>query len=87
MNNYRAELQKKISGLWEWCLQNHPGKLIGSITGFITGLLFILFGFWQTIFLVALTCLGYYLGSCRDKGKLPYWLEKFLHRISSIRKK
>lgn len=34
----------------------------GGILGFVVGLLLVTFGFWRTLFVLFLTCLGYVLG-------------------------
>lgn len=82
MNNYWATIREKIANYFFWSLENHPGKLIGLMLGFFTALTIILLGFWQTIILIGLSYLGYYLGSYWDEGQLPPWLAKFLGKIT-----
>jgi uncharacterized membrane protein len=83
INDYREMLRSRVIAFWEWCLQNHPGKLVGSLIGFFMALTFIIFGFWRTILLIGLTGCGFYLGRRWDNESLPSWLERLLHRILS----
>ncbi|MDD2533750.1 MAG: DUF2273 domain-containing protein [Eubacteriales bacterium] len=36
---------------------------IGAIIGLLLALSLVLFGFWKTIFIIALTAIGYFLGN------------------------
>ena len=44
-------------------LDMHKGKIIGSIIGLALALLFVIFGFWNTIFIIAFILVGAFLGS------------------------
>ncbi|UQS82072.1 DUF2273 domain-containing protein [Bombilactobacillus folatiphilus] len=44
-----------------WLNQNSP-EIIGILGGFILGLLFLAFGFFQTVFLIILMILGGVIG-------------------------
>jgi uncharacterized membrane protein len=43
-------------------LQGRNPALVGAAAGLVLGLLLVIFGFWKTLFILALTALGYYLG-------------------------
>jgi len=87
MSMEKAVMKEKLKNYFSWVLENHPGKLIGSLVGFLAALAFILLGFWQTIFLLAFTSAGFYLGKCWDEGQLPPRLANLVHRIRFWRKK
>jgi len=82
MSERWGKIWEKVTNLILWCFENHPGKSIGLLIGFFLALAFIILGFWQTIFLLVLTYVGYYLGKSWDEGELPSLLTKLLHRIS-----
>ncbi|NLI91878.1 MAG: DUF2273 domain-containing protein [Peptococcaceae bacterium] len=82
MNENWGRIGEKLNSFFFWCLEKHPGKLIGFLIGFFTALCFIIFGFWQTILLAGLSCVGYYVGSWWDEGEFPLWLTRLLHRIN-----
>ncbi|TYP51638.1 DUF2273 domain-containing protein [Thermosediminibacter litoriperuensis] len=51
---------------WElW--QQHRGKILGAILGFLVGVLILVFGFLKAIFLISCAFLGYYIGKLLDK--------------------
>jgi uncharacterized membrane protein len=82
MNDFRRGIWEKLNSSFAWCLEKHPGKSIGFLIGFFTALTIIVFGFWQTLVLAGLSYLGYYVGSWWDKGEVPLWVTRLLHRIS-----
>ncbi|KUO58921.1 MAG: hypothetical protein APF84_14325 [Gracilibacter sp. BRH_c7a] len=82
MSSFWRSLGERITEISEWSIENHPGKSLGLLSGFLLALLLIIFGFLQTVLLIALSCTGYYLGKCWDDGRLPPWLNKIVHRIS-----
>ncbi|RNC29261.1 MAG: hypothetical protein AWM53_00614 [Candidatus Dichloromethanomonas elyunquensis] len=82
MNNHWGRIGEKLNHFFFWCLEKHPGKLIGFSIGFTTALAIIIFGFWQTILLAGLSYIGYTVGSWWDEGEFPIWLTKLLHTIT-----
>lgn len=42
------------------------GRIVWTVLGFVIALLFLFLGFWRTILIVALTGLGYLLGTWMD---------------------
>lgn len=82
MSEFWRSLGERITAVCEWCLENHPGKTLGFLSGFLLSMFIIIFGVLQTILLIALSYIGYYLGKCWDDGQLPTWLKKLVHRIS-----
>ncbi|ADL08067.1 DUF2273 domain-containing protein [Thermosediminibacter oceani] len=54
--------------LWDlW--QQHRGKILGAILGFLAGVLILVFGFIKAIFLISCVFIGYYIGKHLDKGE------------------
>jgi len=82
MNSYWGRIGEKLHNLFFWCLENHPGRLFGFLIGFFVALTIILLGFWQTIVLIGLSYLGYYVGSYWDEGRLPHWAAKIFNTIA-----
>lgn len=57
-----------LSDLWK----NYRGRLLGSLFGLFIGVMFLLLGFLQTIFLLICITAGFFLGNKLDKKK-TYW--------------
>ena len=53
--------------LFEELWQHHSGKTVGVSIGFILGVLIIIFGFFQTIFVLLCTLAGYIVGKRIDE--------------------
>ncbi|KNF07401.1 protein of unknown function DUF2273 [Gottschalkia purinilytica] len=47
-------------------LENHRGKVICSLIGFILAVIILLVGFFKTLFIIACVLVGYYFGSKID---------------------
>jgi uncharacterized membrane protein len=47
----------------------HWGKIIGGLAGLIVGLVFIIFGFWRSLFIFLCVGLGVYLGMILDRNE------------------
>ncbi|MEG0797608.1 MAG: DUF2273 domain-containing protein [Acidaminococcaceae bacterium] len=54
-----SEVMKNV---WE----NYKGRLIGAIFGLFVGIMFLILGFFQTIFLLICIAAGYFLGQRLD---------------------
>ena len=64
-----------LQNLWE----NYRGRLVGSLFGLIIGAMFLILGFFQTIFLLICITAGYLLGKRIDnKEDLMYVLDRLL---------
>ncbi len=65
--------------LWER-IKNKDMAFVSAAIAFGFGLLLILFGFWKTLFLVALTIAGYYIGKryLSSKEELKELLDKII---------
>lgn len=61
-------------------IREHPGRMLGTLAGFLLGLSFIWLGFWRTLVLGLVTTLGYAIGKWTDdEGKgLKEFLEEKL---------
>lgn len=65
--------------LLEEIWQNHSGKIVGVFVGFLTGVLIILLGFFQTLFVLLCVIAGYVVGKRIDeKEDLMDILDKLL---------
>lgn len=47
----------------------HAKKVYGALLGLLIGVLFLVIGFWKTLFIVACMALGYFLIGVQDKGE------------------
>lgn len=67
------------SKLLEEIWQNHSGKLLGVLLGFLFGILVITFGFFRTLFVVFCVIAGYVVGKRIDqKEDIMEILDKLL---------
>jgi uncharacterized membrane protein len=65
--------------LLEEIWQNHSGKIVGVLVGFFLGVLIILLGFFQTLFVLLCVIAGYIVGKRIDeKEDLMDILDKLL---------
>ncbi len=55
--------RKLIEEIW----QHHSGKIVGVTTGFTLGVLIIIFGFFQTLFVLLCVIAGYIVGKRIDE--------------------
>ncbi|HJV44451.1 MAG TPA: DUF2273 domain-containing protein [Bacillota bacterium] len=62
---------------WQLITEN-PGKTIGVFAGLVLGLLYIFFGFFNTLVIVVFVTVGFYMGSKFDNREN---LLDFLDRI------
>ena len=70
-----------MTGFFLWALDEHTGKIIGTISGFIIGLLIVILGFWKALVLSLFTAFGFWLGKRQDDHKnLLGWLGRFFDR-------
>lgn len=78
MKDFWKELIRTITVFLIRTLDEHPGKLIGTLLGFVLGLLVVLLGFWKTLVLFAFVILGFILGKRQDDHKKLFdWLNRF----------
>lgn len=67
------EMKRLAEVLW----QNHRCKLTGMAFGLIAGIAILLFGFWNTMFVLSCGLLGLFIGVKLDKGeRLPERLDR-----------
>ena len=52
-----------MSGEKNHLLNEHRGRIVGGLIGLITALIFVIFGFWQGLFIIFLVLAGTFLGS------------------------
>lgn len=59
-----------------YIMDEHRGKAIGVTLGLLASILFISFGFWQTIFIVLCILVGYQVGKKIDEQvDLELWIK------------
>lgn len=61
-------------------MENHRGKIIGSLVGLVLSLMIIRYGFFWSVFISLLVLAGYLIGKRVDETKEDLWdlLDKFL---------
>jgi uncharacterized membrane protein len=68
-----------LSTIVTW-VREYPGRALGTLIGFATGLSLIFLGFWKTLVIWLATWLGYSIGKWTDdegKGIRDYLEERF----------
>ena len=61
---------------------NYRGRFLCTLTGFVIAALFLLLGFWQTLFLLLFVAGGFFIGYKIDKKEdLVEWLTGFCRRV------
>lgn len=61
---------------FEYVATEHRGKAVGILLGLIASILFVSFGFWQTIFIMLCIGAGYVIGTkIDDNVDLELWLK------------
>lgn len=69
-------------GFFETCLmfiREHPGRVLGTLVGFLLGVCLIWLGLWRTLVLSVVTLIGYSMGKWTDdegKGLREFLEEK-----------
>ncbi|AHF07399.1 DUF2273 domain-containing protein [Desulfitobacterium metallireducens] len=80
MSSLWSEIVHKLTVFFLKLLDEHPGKLIGSILGFLLGLFVVLLGFWKTFVLFLFVIIGFLLGKRQDDNKKLFdWLDRFFN--------
>lgn len=68
-----------MENFWHALWQHHNGKLIGAGLGCLIGVFIILFGFFNTLFVLTFTVIGYVIGKKIDeKETIVEIIEKLL---------
>ena len=58
---------------------NYRGRFLCTLTGFVIAALFLLLGFWQTLFLLLFVAGGFFIGyKIYNKEDLVEWLHRLL---------
>ena len=77
MSEIWSKIGEKITKFLVWAINDHPGKLIGTFTGLVLGLVIVALGFWRTVVLALFAILGFVLGKRQDDNKfITTWLER-----------
>ena len=63
--------------------EEHQGKVIGSIIGFIISMMVLLIGFFKTLFIIGCILIGFYIGKRIDNREN---ISEILDRILPIGK-
>lgn len=81
MSGFWTQLGQKIGSFLNWALNEHPGKLIGSLLGLIAGVLVIGLGFWRTLVIALFVGIGFYLGKRKDNNQgLLLWIDELVNK-------
>lgn len=57
---------------------NHRGKIIGGLLGLVMALLFVIFGFWQGLFIIVFVLAGAFIGG---HGEIRKEMLQIVHRL------
>lgn len=59
-----------------YLVTEHRGKVIGIFMGLLASILFISYGFWRSIFVIACIFLGYFIGKkIDDNSNIEVWFK------------
>lgn len=65
-----------LEKLFLYVVTEHRGKVIGILLGLLASILFISYGFWRTIFVIACIVAGYFIGKKIDESaSFEIWLK------------
>lgn len=70
------ELVQRIIDTWD----EHPGRIVGPSLGFLIGFSILVFGFFETFFLIVCTLVGLWLGRKYDSNE-----NYFFQRLEEIK--
>lgn len=70
MNEFLKEIFPKIAG--------YKGRILGSLVGFIAGLLWVFLGFWRAVAFILSIIIGYYIGKKIDQR---FSLREFINKV------
>lgn len=69
MKEFLLKLAGRTAEIFLQLLDEHPGKVLGAVIGFILGLIVVVLGFWRTLVIALFVAVGTYLGSRQDEHK------------------
>lgn len=61
---------------WNELWENHRGKTVGMIGAFLMGVVYLISGFWDMLFVLLLLLIGFYIGSKADRGEIGSDLQR-----------
>lgn len=65
-----------IEKMFLYLITEHRGKVIGISLGLLASILFISYGFWRSIFVIACIVLGYFIGKkIDDNSNIEVWFK------------
>jgi uncharacterized membrane protein len=70
VNEFLKEILPKIAG--------YKGRILGSLVGFVAGLLWVFFGFWRAVAFILCVMIGYYMGKKSDQR---FSLREFINKV------
>jgi len=81
MKELWRRLSQKMAQFFLWALDEHPGKLVGTVGGFLLGLMIILLGLWRALVLAMCVTAGFLLGKRQDDHKdVAGWIQRLLDK-------
>jgi uncharacterized membrane protein len=81
MSGFWHNTGEKLTKFVIWALESHPGKFVGTLLGFVTGLLMVTLGFWRTMVLTLFVIAGFVIGKRQDDHQdIIAWIEKTINK-------
>ncbi|MFC4302643.1 DUF2273 domain-containing protein [Cohnella boryungensis] len=57
--------------MWKLWLESYGGRIAGIAAGFLFGIVYLIFGFWDMLFFALLIGIGYWIGKHKDERRGP----------------
>ncbi|MDP5273603.1 DUF2273 domain-containing protein [Chengkuizengella axinellae] len=70
--------------MWNDLWDRHPGKLIGSMIGFLFGIIYLIVGFWHTFMFALIVFIGFYIGRKMDSKEEWKMIASIKFRLSRL---
>ncbi|WP_058303720.1 DUF2273 domain-containing protein [Gorillibacterium timonense] len=68
--------------MWRELWEKHSGKLIGTASGLILGIVYLIAGFWDMLIFAFLVFIGYYVGRKLDRREPLFEREELLQWLT-----
>ncbi|MFC5467882.1 DUF2273 domain-containing protein [Cohnella suwonensis] len=57
--------------MWKAWVKTFGGRMLGVAAGFLFGIIYLISGFWDMLFVALLVGIGYGIGKQKDEGRGP----------------
>ncbi|KLU61358.1 hypothetical protein CEB3_c22990 [Peptococcaceae bacterium CEB3] len=79
--SFKEQFGQTVTRFFSWSWNEHPGKLVGTSSGFVFGLFLVILGFWRALVLSLFIVAGFLLGKRYDEHRdLTAWLNRFFQK-------